>query len=160
MTDPVCRCTECGKPLQHADSICVDCDVALKAEIEKVVPDAGRYACPHCHLHFQKAEQALWPLQQKWYKPQSMKGRCPHCKNFIVSKYWTQKMRGLYLLLFTAVVLKSWAGFPNEYFLIAYVVATGGILGILAVVEYRAWNDPHRFISDQSCCPTGNAGES
>ena len=79
--DSTTSCSNCGRPLSAPTAICLFCEGELSPE-----PVTGRYRCPGCGGSFNAPLQAAWPPSANWYRPQTLKPQCPHCRSFLLDR--------------------------------------------------------------------------
>ncbi len=124
-----------------------------KAATDPARPQASssRYECPACHRHFGRAPLRPWPKNVPWYKPQGMHAACPHCGTALRSKYSTRTTRVLMIASWIDILLvkpvASHAPWPQLS--LACLVVAFVAIPWLAVIAWREWRDPQRFVRAQ-----------
>jgi hypothetical protein len=72
------KCENCSAELPTADSVCAQCDEKLLDADDSLLK--GQHICPICSARFDNPESSAFPLNAKWYVPQTYSPQCPHCK--------------------------------------------------------------------------------
>lgn len=121
MTDHALRCSNCGASLVSPDSICLVCEPALLPR--NVDPTIGKYRCPGCSCRFDSANFALWPPNAKWYVPQGLKSKCPHCEKFLRDRQILERTSveiGVTILVVIGSLFSPWR--PGTQFVLLFVL--------------------------------------
>lgn len=78
MNDKNPSCANCGAPLRTTDSVCKPCEHEFLQSLDS--PHKGKYRCPGCSFRFDKPTLDWMPHDAPWYRFQTQKHRCPHCR--------------------------------------------------------------------------------
>lgn len=74
-------CAGCGRRLAALQAVCPDCDRLLAPPAPD--PTRGAYRCPGCAARFDAPVPCPWPENARWFMPQGVRPRCPHCRAFL-----------------------------------------------------------------------------
>jgi predicted amidophosphoribosyltransferase len=120
------HCANCGAPLATADAICPRCELEFTAT--RLDPTVGKYRCPGCGNRFDTAQQALWPQDVPWYRPQQLMPQCPHCKQVLRDRRELRlSTREMVVFVAIAVLLILLPGRPyTQWAFLAVILAIVG----------------------------------
>ncbi|MDA8521748.1 hypothetical protein [Acidovorax sp. NCPPB 4044] len=97
-------CASCGHRLAGPQAVCPECDRLLAPPVPD--PTRGVFLCPGCAARFDAAGQSPWPENARWFVPQGVRLRCPHCRAVLRDRMRSRvspwELGGLYVLLLLA----------------------------------------------------------
>ena len=139
MTNQVYRCANCGASLASHDTICLRCEPELSPP--NIDPNVGKYRCPSCRCRFDLADAAFWPPNVKWYWPQTLKSRCPHCGVFLRDKKILNRKPaelGIIAFLIIASSFSPWR--PGTQIV---------LLIVLGAIDFTRWRRAKSCVSNE-----------
>jgi hypothetical protein len=120
MTSQVFQCAGCGAALPAPDAVCSRCERELS--MPQTDSHSGKYRCPNCSCRFDKPAEVWSPPDAPWYRPQTLKPQCPHCRNPLRDEkavHLSPVEVGVFALLVIASDLSPWR--PGAQFVLLLV---------------------------------------
>lgn len=147
MTRLAAYCQMCGQPLVSADSICTRCDTALAQDAQ--VDTSHWLVCPQCKTKIPHFEEVSWPENAPWYRPTTLRPRCPECKSVFRRKYETRAFHRASFILMLLVLLSHVFLATSAWVWGLRFLSLAALASMTSVVLYRAYRDPTKYVPEQ-----------
>lgn len=142
------KCQMCGQPLMSADAVCPTCDTALNQSAR--VDSSNWLNCPQCNAKVPLFEEVYWPEGAPWYRPTSLRRRCPSCKCVLRRKYESRAFHQLSSALLLVVLVSHVLLQPSPWVWGLRFLSLSALASVTAIVQYRAYRDPIKYVPESS----------